>query len=71
LVDALNSFKNNTALQNFMVTCYTYNPLVGITTVIPPNGMMEFYKYDAYNRLSRVLDVNGNTVKEHQYHNKN
>lgn len=71
LVDALNSFKNNTALQNFMVTCYTYNPLVGVTTVIPPNGMMEFYKYDAYNRLSRVVDVNGNTVKEHQYHNKN
>ncbi len=71
LVDALNSFKNNTALQDFMVTCYTYNPLVGITTVIPPNGMMEFYKYDAYNRLSRVVDVNGNTVKEYEYHNKN
>ncbi|UOU98993.1 hypothetical protein MUU74_03335 [Chryseobacterium daecheongense] len=71
LVDALNSFKNDAAIQNFMVTCYTYNPLIGTTTVIPPNGIMEFYKYDAYNRLKKVVDVNGNTVKEHQYNNKN
>ncbi|RKT00942.1 hypothetical protein [Chryseobacterium defluvii] len=71
LVDALNTFKNDAALQNFMVTCYTYNPLIGTTTVIPPNGIMEFYKYDGYNRLKKVVDVNGNTVKEHQYNNKN
>ncbi|MDR6405877.1 MULTISPECIES: hypothetical protein [Chryseobacterium] len=71
LVDALNTFKNDAALQNFMVTCYTYNPLIGTTTVIPPNGMMEFYKYDVYNRLQKVIDVNGNTVKEHQYNYKN
>jgi hypothetical protein len=70
LVDALNTFKNDNALKNFMVTCYTYNPLIGVTTIIPPNGMMEFYKYDAYNRLQKVVDVNGNTVKEHQYNYK-
>ncbi|AZA89122.1 hypothetical protein EG349_20060 (plasmid) [Chryseobacterium shandongense] len=70
LIDALNSFRSNGMLQNFMVTCYTYNPLVGLTTMIPPNGMMEFYQYDAFNRLLKVLDVNGNTVKEHQYNYK-
>lgn len=71
LIDALNSFKNDQALKDFMITCYTYNPLIGTTTVIPPSGIMEFYKYDAYNRLKKVVDVNGNTVKEHLYNNKN
>lgn len=70
LIAALNTFKNDAALQNFMITCYTYNPLIGITTTIPPTGMMELYKYDSFNRLLKVVDVNGNTVKEHQYNYK-
>ncbi len=70
LIDALNSFRIDGALQNFMVTCYTYNPLIGITTTIPPNGIMELYKYDAYNRLLKTVDVNGNTIKEYQYNYK-
>ncbi|MGD1318727.1 hypothetical protein [Chryseobacterium sp. 2R14A] len=71
LIAALNTFKNDPTLRNFMITCYTYNPLIGITTTIPPNGLMEFYKYDAFNRLQKVVDVNGNTVKEHLYNYKN
>lgn len=70
LINALNSFKNDAALQNFMVTCFTYNPLIGVTTTIPPNGMMELYKYDSFNRLLKVVDVNGNTIKEHRYNYK-
>ena len=70
LINALNSFKNDTALQNFMITCFTYNPLMGVTTTIPPNGMMELYKYDSFNRLLKTIDVNGNTIKEHQYNYK-
>jgi len=70
LIAALNTFKNDAALQNFMITCYTYNPLIGITTTIPPNGMMELYKYDSFNRLLKTVDVNGNTIKEHQYNYK-
>lgn len=70
LINALNVFKNDAALQDFMVTCYTYNPLVGVTTTIPPNGMMELYKYDSFNRLLKTVDVNGNTIKEHQYNYK-
>lgn len=71
LIAVLNTFKNDSVLQNFMVTCYTYNPLVGVTTTIPPNGLMELYKYDSFNRLLKVVDVNGNTVKEHLYNYKN
>ena len=70
LINALNSFKNDAALQNFMVSCYTYNPLIGITTSIPPNGIIELYKYDSFNRLQKTVDVNGNTIKEHQYNYK-
>lgn len=70
LIAALNTFKSDPNLRNFMVTCYTYNPLIGITTTIPPNGLMEMYKYDSFNRLLKVVDVNGNTVKEHLYNYK-
>ncbi|UFH33304.1 hypothetical protein LNP04_06185 [Chryseobacterium sp. C-71] len=70
LINALNTFKNDVSLQNFMITCYTYNPLIGITTTIPPNGMMELYKYDSFNRLLKTVDVNGNTIKEHKYNYK-
>ncbi|MFY7814570.1 MAG: hypothetical protein ACOVRK_05190 [Chryseobacterium taeanense] len=70
LIDALNNFRNNSSLADFIVTGYTYDLLIGITTAISPNGMMEIYKYDASNRLEKVLDVNGNTIKEFKYNYK-
>lgn len=70
LVEALNLFRSNTAMKDFMISCYTYDPLVGVTKMIPPTGLMETYQYDTYNRLHRVLDVNGVTLKEYQYNYK-
>ncbi|MBA5246531.1 hypothetical protein H1R16_10415 [Marnyiella aurantia] len=70
LVEALNLFRTNTAMKDFMISCYTYDPLVGVTKMIPPTGLMETYQYDTYNRLHRVLDVNGVALKEYQYNYK-
>ncbi|MDR3026167.1 hypothetical protein [Chryseobacterium sp.] len=69
-VKALDLFRSNTALKNFQITTYTYDPLVGVTTTTPPNGIREIYQYDKSGRLKTVADVNGNILKEYKYNNK-
>lgn len=70
LVNALNDFRKNAGLANYMITTYTYDPLIGVTNIIPPSGLKEKYIYDTANRLEKVVDVNGNIVKEYSYHYK-
>lgn len=70
LLVQLENFKNHSALAGFTVTAYTYNPLVGVTNVLPANGIREIYSYDSFNRLEKVKDVNGKTLKEYQYNYK-
>ena len=71
LISALDAFRNNTALSGYQISTYTYNPLIGVTSITPPSGIREIYKYDAANRLESVKDVNGNILKEYQYRYKN
>ncbi|MDV3931923.1 hypothetical protein CMT76_14485 [Elizabethkingia anophelis] len=71
LVGALDLFRNNPALSGYQITTYTYNPLIGVTSITPPSGVREIYKYDSANRLESVKDVNGNLLKEYQYRYKN
>ncbi|WP_185290319.1 hypothetical protein [Chryseobacterium lactis] len=70
------------ALDNFrpqgLITTYTYDPLVGITTITQPSGIRELYIYDNANRLkeirARERDSSGNyafkTIKEFKYNYK-
>jgi hypothetical protein len=70
------------AFENFkpagMVTTYTYDPLVGVTTITPPSGVRELYVYDSANRLKQVQirerDNAGNysykVIKEFKYNYK-
>ena len=71
LIIALNTFRNDPVLKSFIITAYTHDPLVGTTTMISPGGMTEKYKYDSFNRLAKVIDTNGVTVKEYKYNYKN
>jgi hypothetical protein len=71
LIGTLDILRNNTALSTYQITTYTYNPLIGVTSITPPSGIREIYKYDSANRLESVKDVNGNLLKEYQYRYKN
>ena len=53
------------------VTTYTYIPMVGLKTMTDINGRKETYEYDSFNRLYRVLDYEGNVLKEYNYNIKN
>ena len=54
-----------------MVTTYTYNPLVGITTIIDAKGDFIKYNYDSVGRLINVMDKDGKVLKENIYQYKN
>jgi len=71
LIAALNTFRNDASMKSFIITAYTYDPLVGMTTMISPGGMTEKYRYDSFNRLQKVINANGVTVKEYKYNYKN
>jgi hypothetical protein len=66
---ALNNLRTN--LSNAMVTTFTYDPLIGVTSITDPRGDVIYYQYDGFNRLETVKDKDGNVLKENQYHYKN
>lgn len=70
LLDALTVFRKNPVLSNFQITTYTYDPLVGITTITPPSGIREIYQYDKLNRLEKIIDMDGKLLKEMKYNYK-
>lgn len=70
-IQALDSFRKLDPLKTFQITTYTYDPLIGSTTVTPPHGIREIYQYDDQNRLLKIVDMNGATLKEYKYNYKN
>ncbi|UOY06001.1 RHS repeat protein [Muricauda sp. SCSIO 64092] len=50
---------------------YTYDPLVGLTSMTDTRGYTVYYQYDAFNRLESIKDSEGNIVSENEYHYKN
>lgn len=69
LINALDAFRNQTELSEYKITTYTYDPLAGVSSITPPSGIRENYKYNNItNRLELVSDVNNKVLKEYQYH---
>jgi YD repeat-containing protein len=53
------------------MTTYTYSPLVGTTTACDVDNKVTYYFYDAYQRLIRIKDQDGNIIRTIQYHYAN
>lgn len=68
---ALNAIRNNTNMANSQVTTFTYDPLIGVTSITDPRGQTIYYEYDGFNRLEFIKDADGNLLKEHKYNYKN
>ena len=54
LLDALNSFRKQSALSGKLISTYTYDPLIGVTSITPPSGVRQTYTYDSANRLKET-----------------
>ena len=60
-----------TSLLNAQVTTYTYDPLIGVTSITDPRGQTVYYQYDNFNRLEFVKDQEGNILSNTKYNYKN
>jgi hypothetical protein len=53
------------------MTTYTYDPMVGMTSMTDAKGMTTYYEYDSFKRLSNIKDKEGNIIKHFDYRYKN
>ncbi|MCG2792867.1 MAG: hypothetical protein L6262_04885 [Weeksellaceae bacterium] len=67
LRNALEAFRKKPGFKNYLITTYTYDPLIGIKSVTTPNGMTEYYYYDNQNRMIRLEDMDHHIIKENKY----
>ncbi|MDY8136928.1 hypothetical protein [Aquimarina sp. 2201CG5-10] len=63
--------RNHSYFAEAFVTSYTYDPMIGVTSVTDPKGYKMSYEYDDFNRLEFVKDEDGNLVSENKYNYKN
>jgi hypothetical protein len=54
LLEALNTFRKNSQLSDKKITTYTYDPLIGVTSITPPSGIRQVFTYDPANRLKET-----------------
>jgi len=49
------------------LTTYTYEPLVGMTSMTDVKGEVTYYQYDGLKRLKNIKDKDGNLIKQMDY----
>ncbi len=54
--------------ETALMTTYTYEPLVGMTSQCDPNNVITRYAYDSFGRLTTVKDGDGNIMRHVRYH---
>lgn len=69
LRDALSDLREALPSKAIM-TSYTYDPLIGSTSVTDAKGYTTYYEYDAFNRLEYIRDNQENIVQDYEYHYK-
>ncbi|MBQ4819030.1 hypothetical protein [Aquimarina sp. MMG016] len=57
-------------LKGALITSYTYDPMIGATSVTDPRGYTMTYHYDDFNRLEFVKDQDDNIISENKYQYK-
>lgn len=52
---------------NSLVTTYTYDPSIGVTSITDPKGLTTTYEYDDFNRLKYIRDHNWDILEAYEY----
>ncbi|TKC60170.1 hypothetical protein FBD94_14750 [Pedobacter hiemivivus] len=56
--------------KDAQMTTYTYDQLVGMTSMTDPKGKITYYEYDNSMRLQHIRDQDRNIIKSYKYHYK-
>lgn len=67
LVQLFNNLRNTTAMQDALITSYTYDPLIGMRSETDASGKTTFYEYDGLGRLSLVKNDRQQILKTYEY----
>ncbi len=70
LRQALDAMRNDPALSHTQISSYTYDPLIGVTSMTDPRGYTMYYEYDTLYRLQSVKDATGNILSRNEYNYK-
>lgn len=66
----LDNLRNHPQLSEALITTYTYDPSIGMTSKTDPRGRTIYYFYDDKLRLINVKDNEGNILSETEYNFK-
>ncbi len=66
LRNALNNLRDALPSDAFM-TSYTYDPLIGVTSITDSRGGSVYYSYDSFDRLEAVYDQNYKLFSKNEY----
>ncbi|WP_353151454.1 hypothetical protein [Chryseobacterium sp.] len=61
LLDALSNFRKQPVLTGRKITTYTYDPLIGVTSITSPSGLRQTFVYDAAGKLKEALSREKNS----------
>ncbi|MEP1781860.1 RHS repeat domain-containing protein [Reichenbachiella sp.] len=71
LLVALDALRNAPALSEALITTYTYDPAIGLTSETGPDGQINYYEYDDLGRLKLIRDQDGHVRQAFDYHYAN
>lgn len=64
---SINNLRTHINMTKAMITTYTYEPLLGVTSITDPKGDKVTYHYDPSHRLEYIKDVDSRILKQFKY----
>ncbi len=65
LINKLNELRE--LFPNALLTTYTYDPSIGVTSITDANNIVTYYEYDDRQRLTIARDLNNHIIERFQY----
>lgn len=68
LRNALDNLRGS--LPDALVTTFTYDPIIGVTSITDASGNVAYSVYDPFGRLKYIKNKDGEVLKEYRYNHK-